>query len=407
MRVLPLFERLLLIVVAIMMLILLAFVVAWHVKWNAMQAQIAALVPLPGMGIVDPPAPDGRLWADYQAWGRRTEADDVCWRADVDAWLRGEAVPAPADLDRMRVVIDPYLRDWDALLARGLRPALFSETLPMPDHLRPYFACSTVVKAWALRARLDGDPTAALAGLARMEAALTPASERGLYLLEEIDSLRDHLCLVAELDNRLPAAVRRAWLDQPMRVLAAPAAMEYERLYADPAAYRAYFAMDPLTWWHVTYANGPWSQWQTAVGRWWTIPEQCAAACGHIDQHEADLIAGTNAADPLLYPVMRDDAQHRLGVLADAVIVMRRDTGTLPAAPALDLSGGKYRLPLKYQQLDTDRFAIVIDPAKPLTKEMQSIVGIFMPDLTAPRSSRRVDDGERSVIIIDCAGSGR
>ena len=171
MRTLPLIERVLLVGVAVLIAALLVFLMAWHLRWNALQRSIAAIVPRPGVVLAPAQPNDAELWADFVAWGTRAqergdfhpEGFFIDSGQSFDGWIMGDVMPPPESAGHLHVAHDALLRELEGMLARGLRPSLapdFQSRMEDDQAQRQFVLAG---EAWACSARMDGDPTTAVA----------------------------------------------------------------------------------------------------------------------------------------------------------------------------------------------------------------------------------------------------
>jgi hypothetical protein len=410
MRALPLIERVMIVAVAVVIVALLGFLLAWHLRWHALQRSIAAIVPRPGVVMPVPTRTDPTLFADFIAWGQRARAVGRFHQAGfysqidaVAAWLNSNTATAPAAAGEARMANAGLLRDLDALLARGLHLGTFPPDFRYrEDYSSAYVAFHDAGGAWACCARLDGDPTAAVMAQERLYAASSPAdSESALAWLGILADDRDRTCLMAALHGQLPARLREHWHATPDEMPQVLPALEYERCRLEPGLYSAWFGMNPLAFWRDQHPLVPWGRWRYLLVQWWQLPERCAEQIAAVEKTETAFIHGQ--ADTLS-GVLAASVRHRFMLLADDVLAQRDGSGALPGDPHLGLAGGPLRLPLRYQVLGADRFAIMLDQAAALAPAMARFATDDPPDLSL-QASRPAVDLTSAVIIVDCTGS--
>jgi hypothetical protein len=385
MRALPLIERVLLVGATLLIVVLLAFLLVWHLRWNAMQRRIAAIVPRPGVVMTVPGSTDPALLAEYRAWRTQAEIARGGWRSwdpDTWAWQYGAAGPPPANALVIRTATAGLLGQLHTLLARGLhlaggarvRDQHYDQAISDDDRekCRDFSTLQDAANWWSVAAAIDGRPDQAVENLDAMIAAVTPVdSGQALAMVEYLASYRDDICLRAAVRGQWSADLRQRWrsasdggVDQLIP------ALEGERRTWFPREAARRFAMDPLAYWHLTYPASPWSTWRLAVQDWWALPDQLDADLMRLAAIEDSAAGRVGSPTDWAYGMNLDGVDdsslrcgfaHRQAVLADEVLEIRARTGALPESPALDLAGGPERLPLRYRRLDPDRFEIVVD----------------------------------------------
>jgi len=345
MRALPLIERVLLTCLAVMIVALLVFLVAWHLRWNAMQRTIAANIPRPGLVLAGPGPEDPQVLCDFCAWGERMSAP-VLWRQNEIShpW------------------VDASLGQLDALLARGLHVGGGARGIGGFAGLwQAMEGMDTAAWCWEQRARQDGDASAAVAADGAMIAALTPCRcVHALSVWVKIAAHRDETCLSLALQGRLSAAVLQRWRDAPgVDLDQLQLALEGERRWWYPQEASQRFGMNVLDYWQTYLWTVPWSNGAAAFAQWWHEPDQLAVDLQQLSMSQ-DAIARRDpqvAWDGHLERIERADEivvrqmlKHRFAVLAAQVLAIRDRSGAFPlkAPPELDLSGGSDRQSLQY-----------------------------------------------------------
>jgi hypothetical protein len=380
MRALPVIERVMLVVIALLVLFLLVFMVAWHVRWRGMVSAAVALEPHPGVVVAAPVMMPADVNRDFRAWmgdclnqkqnswsfyGRDLTAEcliQVPLEAGEDISISGRAysVNMPKDF-YLDLALATRLRD---LLARGL---VLGAAGPLPEgrtRVEPAEAEAAegvaglgVVLGWTLRAAgrwraaplAGGDRGAALDALDALAAALGPRALAHGDLYAAILAQRDAAYLDAQeagaIDPVRLARWRAEGAGDPLAAL--QVALEYDRRWTEPGEGLERFSAGPL---HVmtSYDMSPdtWDNVPAALDLWWGEPQQTAFLCSQIAQSQDAIISNDlawrpqhNVVDMIAAPLLANVVRQRFARLA-SIILEGWSQGRLPNLPGLDLGPG-------------------------------------------------------------------
>ena len=148
---------------------------------------------------------------------------------------------------------------------------------------------------------------------------------------------------------------------------------------------------------------------------WWALPDQLdhdlhtlSATEDHVEKRVwPDAwnpgIRDINGLDDL---TLRTVFVDRLAALAADVLAIHEHSGSLPVEPPLDFAAGPDHLPLRYQLLDPDRFAISVDPQAVAPKWLQGYQDERRNgwDPCSPSAKLSPIYLETGAVVIDCAG---
>ena len=380
MRVLPLIERVMLVVVALAVLVLLVFLVAWHVRWRGMVSAAAALAPHPGVVVAAPVAMPADVNRDFRAW----EGDCLDQKPASWSWYERDLtaeclilVPFDGNIDMYAssraysvnmpqyLYLDPALATrLRGLLARGL---VLGSAGPLPGNgpWEPAEAGAAqvggaglaVVLEYALRAAghwraaplSGGDRGDALDALDALAAALGPRALAHGDLYAAILTERDAAYLDAQEAGAISPARLARWRAEgsgdPLAAL--QVALEYDRRWTEPGEGLERFSAGPL---HVmtSYDMSPdtWDNVPAALDLWWDEPRQTAFLCSQIAQAQDAITSNDlawrpqhNVVDMIAAPLLASVVRQRFARLA-SVILAGWSRGRIPTVPDLDLGTG-------------------------------------------------------------------
>jgi hypothetical protein len=400
----PVVERVLLVAAGLVVVAVLAFLVAWHVRWRGMLAMapgaeaVVVPAPLPLPLDEDEWLPQGPRWEereDFVEWDLLTTVDQL---GNAGAGL--ERSIAARDALARRLGIGSAGGGPRAVAATG-GDAAAGGTARGAD------AAELAKESWWWIWDVL-DRRRAAGGLAGCDAAVaaqgTPVDRAGLARWVEVTSNRDDAYVLATLVGTAPPAALARWRAEPP---ADPVAVVADGIAGARrvrcARYAALFAAGPRA---CAVARGlpglTWREAPTWVRLWWAAPEECAEEDAETARIEAAVRGrvmgvpgcwawpGQGGATPevgALHLVMRQ----RLARLAVAVLAQRDAQGNFPASvPGLDLVGGKDRVALALH-LEPRKFSIAADPAVAVPAYIAAGLG-------------KDDDDDREGLRLDARG---